>query len=130
MGYRSDVYLKTTKEGYKKIREMVRKDEDAFHLFTHPDRMTITQNSDGEYISMEWQYLKWYSEYDEVKAIDNAIDELSDTVPIHFIRLGEDIEDIEERFYYPNDYKGYFEGLDIVRTVYIDGKDISDKEVL
>lgn len=126
MGYRSDIYLKTTKEGYKALDEYIkRRSELGYELWNTPDAIYVERDC----IIVEWTYLKWYMEYEDVRTIDNAIDELSDKYPIHFIRIGEDIEDIDDRWYYPDDYDGDFEPLELVRTVYTSGDKVKKEEL-
>ena len=96
MGYRSDVYLKTTKDGYRELDRIIRdRNEEGYRLFTSPDKLLL----DGDGVTMEWNYIKWYDGYDEIDTIDDAINSISDKYPVHFVRIGEDMDDIEERWY-------------------------------
>lgn len=129
MGYRSDVYLKTTKEGYKALKEEIRKNSrTGYALFTTPEN--IVYNKLEGSISMEWNCIKWYLEYDAIKAIDDAIYAINDKYPLHFIRIGEDLEDIEDRYYEPDTPDGkYIEPLDLERTVYLHGDKIDEEDI-
>ena len=95
MSYRSDIYLKTTKEGYKALDKYIKeRSEKGYHLFTTPDKLLLN----GFEVTMEWDYLKWYDEFEEVNTIDDAVCDISDKYPIHFVRIGEDMEDIDDRW--------------------------------
>jgi hypothetical protein len=131
MGYRSDVYLKTTKEGYKKIRQILNENDDGFELFTCPDDMKIETTPNKEYfITMKWEDRKWYDGYEDVDALMDAIDKISDEEPIHFMRLGESVDDVEERYQEPDGYRGDFYGLEFIRTVQTYGKYITDDDII
>lgn len=55
-------------------------------------------------ICLRWDWLKWYSEFSEVQAIEEFLVKLSDEdKPYKFIRIGEDIEDIEIEYNYGED---------------------------
>ena len=67
-------------------------------------------NDEGEYI-IYFDQVKWYSSFPEVAAVEDVIRELNekhivegeepDGLGYHFIRVGEDSDDIEN---YDNDY--------------------------
>jgi hypothetical protein len=124
MGYRSDVYIKTTKEGYKALRKNVKElNEEGYKLFIHPDKLLWNKTN----IIMEWDNIKWYDWFPDVKAIEDAVTGL-DNHPVHFIRICEEVNDVEDWFYYNNDVN--FEPLELVRTVRIYGDEITEEELL
>lgn len=131
MGYRSDVYLKTTKAGYLKMRDLIRrKSQAAYEFFITPDKMTIEKPGNSEYINMKWEYLKWYNEYEEVKIINTAINEVKEEEPLHFIRIGEDMTDIEEIYGDETWDDEHFDPLSLDRYVTIYGKSIKDDDII
>jgi len=131
MGYRSDIYLKTTKAGYLKMRDLIRrKSQAAYEFFTTPDKMTIEKSGDREYINMKWEYLKWYDGYEDVDAVSAVIDEVKEEEPLHFIRIGEDMTDIEEIYGDETWDDEYFDSLSLDRYVTIYGKSITDDEII
>ena len=125
MGYRSDVYLKTTKDGFKALEKEIKKNELGYELWTTPDGVYINGNE----ITVEWTYLKWYEEYEDVRTIEDAIDTTCDKYPIHFIRIGEDVEDVDDRYYYPDCYSGDFDCLELYRYVKPIGEKIEREEL-
>lgn len=129
MGYRSDVYIKTTRDGYKKLREEIKKEnENGLKLLDNYG--TLFVNDKEGTITTELQYMKWYEEFEDVRAVMNAIDELSDTYPIHFIRIGESVDDVEERYYYPDNFSGDFDCLEFYRYVKPIGKETKIEDFL
>ena len=92
MGYRSEVAIKCQKGAYDYINSI----DGAYGW----DR-TLT---DGTDFILEWEWIKWYEEYEGIKAIVdalNALDEIEDpydtSMGYKMIRLGEDDGDVEER---------------------------------
>ena len=127
MGYRSDVYLKTTKEGYKALEQEIKKNKLGYKLWEEPEHIYL--NDAENTITVEWNYLKWYPEYEDVHTIEDAIGTMCDKYPIHFIRIGEDIEDIEDNYYYPDCYSGDFDCLELYRYVKPIGTKIEREEL-
>lgn len=66
--------------------------EKAFDLFSHADEKTIS--SDGKYLLVYWNYLKWYYESNDVAFFVERLPNLD--IPYDFIRLGEEIGDCEQ----------------------------------
>lgn len=131
MGYRSDIYLKTTKAGYLKMRDLIRrKSQIAYELFIASDKMTIEKSGGSEYINMKWEYLKWYNEYEDVGTINRAINEIKEEEPLHFIRIGEDMTDIEEIYGDKTWDDEHFDPLSLDRYVTIYGKSITDDNII
>lgn len=93
MGYRSDVYLKTTTEGWilmKRFDNKISKPEDK-----PLDCAEVNKSPDG-YYRIEFHDIKWYDSFEQVKNFNHVLDEMRDQdIPFSFIRLGEDTEDIE-----------------------------------
>lgn len=99
MGYRSDVKLITTKEGWEKIDKAARKaagvtDEDTPYL---TDSTCWTLICDGKYVLAEWYDIKWYEGYDdEVDAVMRTLGRLDSlNIPYHFLRVGEEYGDVQ-----------------------------------
>ena len=110
MGYRSDVRIRTTKEGY----EMMKKEIDKYlnekvenHLDYTPENLlkhTDNTDNDGKVVTMDWNYIKWYEEYPEIMAVSNALGMLREKdIDFQFMRIGEDLNDIEEEWNVNND---------------------------
>lgn len=104
MGYRSEVKLVTTKEGWEKIDQAVRKvagvipkNEDDMTWLT--ERTCWTPVCNGKYVLAEWDDIKWYDGYDsQVSTVMSTLDKLEKIlIPYRFMRVGEDYSDVEIR---------------------------------
>ena len=79
MGYRSDVYIKVHEMDEDKLVEVLKKNE-----FT-----AIKEYSGKNHVGYIINYVKWYSSYDDVKAVNDFIEEKSE-YPKGLIAIGED----------------------------------------
>lgn len=70
MAFYSNVFIACTKQAQKKFEAAYKA-----HNFTPTE---IWRNPDGDYL-IGWAWVKWYEEFDEVKAIHAVIDELQDS---------------------------------------------------
>lgn len=104
MGYRSNVRIRTTKEGYEVMKKFVEnyiKERELkgtdWNLLKHAE---ITEAEDS--ITLDWDYVKWYEGiqgYEDVDAIMKSLDELSDKdIDYQYMRIGEENDDIEEKW--------------------------------
>lgn len=100
MGYRSEVKVITTKEGWEKLDRAVRKasgitPENENDKFWLTDKTHFT--NDGNYIIGEWDDYKWYQEsFEDVAAFMETLIKLTDDhIPYEFLRIGEDWEDAD-----------------------------------
>lgn len=115
MGYRSDVRIITTKEGFQKLKEFSHNflqelGEDKLQL----DLMETLEVSKitGNQVYFGWDYLKWYYDYDDVKAIEKGLDYLEENdYSYRFARMGESYDDYDERAF-DSDNKIEEQGLD------------------
>ena len=90
MGYRSDVALTLRKEDALELIKQAIEDKTVwpFMCMAH----MINQN---EYVTLHWEWVKWYDDYEELQFITafyRNLDEYS------FKRIGEDNSDIEEEW--------------------------------
>lgn len=93
MGYRSEVYLKTTTEGWIVIKQYNDKIEPAED---RPLRYAEVNKTESGFYRIEFHDIKWYDSYKEVQHFNTAMELLKEQdIPYSFIRLGEDTEDIE-----------------------------------
>ena len=101
MGYRSQVYLKTTTEGWivmKKFNDSI-EDRDYQPL----DGAEVNKTESG-YYKISFYDIKWYDSYISVQNFNKVLRMYDEQdIPYSFIRLGEDTEDIEHRRNYPDD---------------------------
>lgn len=118
MGYRSDVSLIF----YPRLHDENAVPFAALKLWfdeNYPHHEAKTEwdaNIDAEdgYISVEYHDVKWYADFDHVKAVNEAIfkfretfnaDEEHATASHEFVRLGEEVNDIEEDRTHWSDYR-------------------------
>lgn len=103
MGYRSDVRIMTTKDGYKELRKYINeylKDNNiskdkCFNILNSPD-IKLQNNKE---ICIGWNDIKWYW-YPDIDAIDYGLDKLKENnYSYRFSRIGESLDDIEERYF-------------------------------
>lgn len=95
MGYRSDVKMVTTKEGWERIKHAV-KAVNPDHTYLVDDELVVPV-CNGKYMLYEINWTKWYDEYPEVDAFMRTLFLLErDNIPYNFIRVGEDWGDVEE----------------------------------
>ena len=104
MGYYSDVRVVVTKDGLKRLRELVRDELEAsgedYNLL---DNAVLKYNSSYKQVMLCWDYLKWYDYYKDVDAVMQALDNLHEEGYSYcFSRIGEDMSDIDE-FNYEGD---------------------------
>lgn len=101
MGYRSQVVFKTTTEGYlvfKRFDDSI-EDSDSKPL----SGAEIYKTSSGFY-KIAFDDVKWYDSYASVRKFYEGMDKLEEQdIPYKFIRLGEEIEDIEVKENYTED---------------------------
>lgn len=122
MGYRSDVRIRTTKEGYEVMKNFVEKyikenvSEEAQGLdWNLLNSAEITKA--GNSITLDWENIKWYDGidgYQDVDAIMNSLNELSDkNIDYQYMRIGEENDDIDEKWSVNN---GSFDSFYINRS--------------
>lgn len=96
MGYRSQVYLKTTTEGYivlKKLNDSIKKEEEK------PLQYADIQKTPTGFYKISFDDIKWYEgSFPDVDNFMNGLDKLEEqNIPYSFIRIGEDTADIEHK---------------------------------
>lgn len=101
MGYRSQVVFKTTTEGYLVFKRF---DDSIKDLDSKPlSGAEIYKTSSGFY-KIVFDDVKWYDSYTSVEKFYDGMARLEEQdIPYKFIRLGEDIEDIEVKENYTDD---------------------------
>ena len=85
MGYRSDVKLIITKEGYDMIAAVCEKSDKEYvkEMLTYG---TVTETSEDNdripegFISVLWTYVKWNECFEDVQAVTNVLKELNERV--------------------------------------------------
>lgn len=106
MGYRSQIYLKTTTEGWvlmKRMNSSVKNPEDKPLAYVD----NILKTPEG-YYKLEYYDLKWYNSYPQVQNFNKVLEQMDEQeIPYSFVRIGEDTGDIEHKRSYPSDGMPY-----------------------
>jgi len=102
MGYRSEVAIAIHTKNYNTMirRAANLKDPNIYEFIASADRYVIndvykTNIKKSKVTILTWDWVKWYPEFKEVAWVENFIKKI-DAV---FIRLGEDMDDNEQRCY-------------------------------
>lgn len=136
MGYRSDIRIVTSKDGFEKLKEFVIKYLEEKKLDTKEynllDSMDVMAEGKGQ-VYFGWNYLKWYEgDYPEVDSIMDGINHLGENeYSYRYMRIGESYEDIEEQSYDGEKDDIYLEYPNMIREFDDDylKKLINDKQV-
>ena len=104
MGYRSDIRIITSKDGFKKLSEFVENylKEKNLDIKEYNLLETTDIKLEGkEQCYLGWNSCKWYEEYyPEVDAIMDGINYLGENeYSYRYMRIGESYDDIEEQDY-------------------------------
>lgn len=101
MGYRSDIRIITSKEGFEKLKEFVEE-----YLKEHNEDYNLLEECDIKQEGKEqcyfgWDSVKWYeNDYTDVDAIMEGLNHIGEKeYSYRYMRIGESYDDIEERFY-------------------------------
>ncbi len=124
MGYYSEVGLCLNKAAHDRmLAELMQQDKatqaEVQELLMHAQRYVANKGKDEEAILYHWSWIKWYSQFPEVKFIEDFIGNLSDDddapEQYRFVSIGEELEDITAHGSY---HENPFE-MDAGRGVYI-----------
>jgi hypothetical protein len=102
MGYRSDVALAFNAETEKAFQEALKNVDGEIKDFI-TGNAAFHKDMDGNTVRL-WQAEKWYEDFPEVEFVENFIADLGEN-SYRFIRVGEELADVEER----GDLYGVFE---------------------
>lgn len=101
MGYRSDVRIVVSNNGYDELKKYVNKylneNKEDFSLLTDPD--LFKQNKYSTYLG--WNSVKWYEgSYKDVDSIMEGLNHLKEKdMSYRYARIGESYDDYEEMDY-------------------------------
>lgn len=101
MGYYSEVGLVLSKKGMEQFQEKI--DSIDPNSETYQNLCALISNSDvstepldsGEKL-FHWDWIKWYESFSEIAFFETLMDDL-DPEDFLFLRVGESIEDVEEK---------------------------------
>lgn len=118
MGYRSDIRIVTSKDGFEKLKEFVtnylKEHNEDYNLL---EKCDIRQEGKNQ-VYFGWNYLKWYEgSYKEVDAIMEGLNYLGENeYSYRYSRIGESYDDYEEQYYDGNKEKeNYLEYPNLIR---------------
>ena len=101
MGYRSQVEFKTTTEGYLVLKRF---NDSITEITDRPLQGAEIYRTESGFYKVVFDDVKWYEGYKDVDNFMKVLDQLDEQdIPYKFIRLGEDIEDIEVKENYTDD---------------------------
>lgn len=115
MGYRSQIALKTTTEGWILLKRFNDKIE-------NPDERPLRHLTVGKtptgYYKISHDSIKWYDENSQVKNFEEALHQMRiQNIPYVFIDIGEDIEDITILNNWTSDMPDEIETFDVERHI-------------
>lgn len=93
MGYRSEIYLKTTAEGFVMLKQL----DDKIKIKEEKPLYGLTiEKTPEDFYKMSALSVKWYDDYEQVINFNEALNQLKkQNIPFVFIRIGEDVNDVE-----------------------------------
>lgn len=101
MGYRSQVYLKTTTEGFLVIKRF----NDSIETKEHQPLYGADVNkTESGFYKISFDDVKWYDSFKEVENFMHTLDLLEEQeIPFSYVRLGEETNDIDHRCNWTDD---------------------------
>lgn len=101
MGYRSQVYLKTTTEGFLVIKRF----NDSIETKEHrPLYGADVNKTESGFYKISFDDVKWYDSFKEVENFMHTLDLLEEQeIPFSYVRLGEETNDIDHRCNWTDD---------------------------
>ena len=113
MGYRSNVVIVLSKEAKElldaKLSTLPQETKESIEgVFSSANKHFIHESGDELF---HWSWIKWYTNYPEIAFIERFLDTLEDEdKEFGFMRIGEDLGDVEQKGYYLNDpFQSYIE---------------------
>lgn len=99
MGYYSDVAIAVQKKDYFKLKQEISSlfsdselKNKSLNLIEAAQKTEI-QIDKEKYVVLKWQSIKWFNDFEEISFIEKFLKK----IPHHdFIRIGEEMDDIEE----------------------------------
>lgn len=112
MGYRSDIRIIMSRNGYQKFQKYVNEHINNFiknnnnlkeynydYNLLHNLDVSKQSKDDNNKICIGWDSIKWYDGYEEVDSIMDSLDKLEKNgFGYSYARIGDNPEDYEERF--------------------------------
>lgn len=123
MGYRSQVYLKTTTEGWIIMKKFNDRIDNRDHRPL--DGAEVNKTESGFY-KITFCDVKWYDSFPSVQNFNQVLNMYDEQeIPYSFIRLGEELDDIEHRKNWTDDMPSEIECFEPVVDIYDEDTDYS-----
>lgn len=95
MGYRSNVYLKTTTEGWLVMKQF---NDSIDDLDEKPLAYGEVNKTESGFYKIYFEDVKWYDSFKQVQNFNEVLAKLEALdIPFSFVRFGEETDDIEHR---------------------------------
>lgn len=95
MGYYSEVRISMLKNDFLELKARAAMVLE-YNFIEKLDELTIR----GDAVVFGWNEIKWYQSFSEVRFIEDYLAELQEKGhPCSFIRIGEDVDDIQEQIF-------------------------------
>lgn len=104
MGYHSEVVITLSEKAKKLLEEKLNnlseeEKENMEDIFSCSNAHFIHESGAELY---HWEWIKWYNSYPEVAFVENFLNDLDDE-DYCFLRIGEDLGDIEQQGFFYDD---------------------------
>ena len=118
MGYRSDVALAVSAKALPHFMAKLAGCEKARKMVFDEACVLDIDFRGEEALMVQWDFLKWYEDYEEIKCIESFMDDMDAMTgdnnndmdeQYRFCRIGENMNDVETR--------GCLEGLGVQRSI-------------
>lgn len=97
MGYRSEVGVLITVPDKVNSDKLVKK---INSLINDYDSVEFYNKYGGRFVYLRWDWVKWYDSFDDIHDFMEFLGSWPyKTGGVHFMRIGESSEDVEEAFY-------------------------------
>ena len=115
MGYRSDVRIRTTKKGFEILEKEIQnklkeKNLTEDYNLLKVAKITVTIEDGKDAVTIDWECIKWYQGYKDVDIVMSSLSTLAEeNIDYQYMRIGEEIADIEEIWNVNNDsFEGFY----------------------
>lgn len=105
LGYRNEAKLRTTKEGFEIMKKEIDEyleNRETCGIYKPKNLFDCASfiNDNGKVVTVDWFETKWYDNYIEVMAFDNALKTLKDkNIDFQFVKMNIDLNAEEDDEY-------------------------------
>lgn len=125
MGYRSNVRIVVSKEGYEFLKKYVAEESKENECVDLLDFATIKPYEIND-VSITWNYIKWHICFTEVSIVETGLGYMEkENLSYGFCRIGEDETDIERYSFEGKDKINCY--IDVTRDFYEEKPSVQEK---